>query len=165
MMKIILKVYKARRLGNFTTYFLDIPHNKITVRILKKIIFLQLGIKPTFQRLTYQSFNGIMIILTDDYPLFYFNINNYSVVYLENLENHGDQNAERGPISKKYMNKPRYFHEDQNKCHSSSNLTKFEVNSSDANSDSEKNNINLSDDEQYKKYKNKNNKADYNNLD
>ena len=165
MMKIILKVYKGRRLGNFTTYFLDIPHNKITVRILKKIIFLQLGIKPTFQRLTYQSFNGIMIILTDDYPLFYFNINNYSVVYLENLENHGDQNAERGPISKKYMNKPRYFHEDQNKCHSSSNLTKVEVNSSDANSDSEKNNINLSDDEQYKKYKNKNNKADYNNLD
>ena len=162
-MKLILKVYKSIRLGNFSTYYIDIPHNKITIRILKKIIFLQLGIKPTFQRLTYQTFNDIMIILTDDYPLFYFHINNYSVIYLENLENYGNnQNFKRDPISMKYMNKLG-FHEESNKCHSSSNLSKLQIDSQEDNN-LENNNRNLSDDEQYMKYNKKNNEDDDNDF-
>ena len=155
-MKIILKIYKANRIGNLSSFFINIPNNKITVNILKKIIFSQLNIKPSFQRLTYQIYNEIMIILPNDFPLYYFNINDYSIIFLENLENYKPKHIKRSPITMKYMNKLGYFH-DTKKFHSSENLAFIETKASSIYSDNEKNNnMNLSDNDLYYKNDNKN---------
>ena len=144
-MKIILKIYKQNRIGNSTSFFLDIPNNKITVNTLKKIIFFQFNIKPSFQRLTYQIYNEIIIILPNEFPLFYFHINEHSTIFLENLENYEQRSINRSPITMKYMNRLGYFSKDIKKCHSSLNLKSIEDKSDSAYSDSEEKNLNLSD--------------------
>ena len=155
-MKIILKIYKANRIGNLSSFFINIPNNKITVDILKKIIFSQLNIKPSFQRLTYQIYNEVIIILPNEFPLYYFNISDYSIIFLENLENYKPKYFEGGPITMKYMNKLGYFH-DSKKFHSSENLAFIEAKASSIYSDNEKNNNkNLSDNDLYYKKDNKN---------
>ena len=144
-MKIILKIYNSNRIGNLSTIPIDIPHNKITIKILKKIIYKRLNIKPSFQRLTYQMFNKIMIILPDEYLLSYFKINEYSIIYLENFENYQIIKAVtvRSPISMKYMHKLGYFSPSK-KCHSSKDLTIYEEKSPSTYSDSDRNLKNLS---------------------
>ena len=87
-MKIILKIYKLNRIGNLYTIPIDIPHDKISINLFKKIIYKRLGIRPSFQRLTYQIYNEIMIVLSNEFPLFYFHIKDFSTIYLENLENY-----------------------------------------------------------------------------
>ena len=88
---------------------IDIPNNKITVNILKRIIYYRYGIKPSFQRLTYQIYNEIMIVLSNEFPLFYFHIKDFSTIYLENLENYKHRDINRSNVSMKYMNKLGYF--------------------------------------------------------
>ena len=146
-MKIILKVYNHNRIGNQTSFFIDIPNNKITVNILKKIIYSQLNIKPSFQRLTYQIYNDIMIILPNEFPLYYFRINDCSIIFLENLEIYKKKNLNRSPITMKYMNKLGYF----KKFHSTSNLNSFEEKNVSTYSDSEEKKLNLSDKKPYLK--------------
>ena len=155
-MKIILKIYKHNRIGNSTSFFLDIPNNKITVNTLKKIIFFQFNIKPSFQRLTYQIYNEIIIILPNEFPLFYFHINEHSTIFLENLENYEQRSINRSPITMKYMNRLGYFSKDINKCHSSLNLKSIEDKSDSAYSDSEEKNLNLSDNDLLLKKNSKN---------
>ena len=150
-MKIILKIYKHNRIGNLTSIFLDIPNNKITVNTLKKIIFSKFNIKPSFQRLTYQIYNEIIIILPNEFPLFYFHINEYDTIFLENLENYKQNSINRSPITMKYMNRLGYFTKDSKKFHSSQNLASFEDKSDSAYSDSEKKDLNLSDNNFYLK--------------
>ena len=109
-MKIILQVYKPNKIGNINTQFLDIPHNKITVNYLKKIIQSQLGIQKPYQRLTYEIYNQKIIILPNEFPLYHFGIKNYSIIYLENmLYYYKHKNVNRSDISMKYMNKLRYY--------------------------------------------------------
>ena len=108
-MKIILKVYKQKRIGNLSSFFIDIPNNKITVNTLKKIIYHKLNIKPSFQRLTYKLYNEIIITLSNEFPLFYFHINDYSTIFLENSENYKQQYINRNPVTMKYMNKLGYL--------------------------------------------------------
>ena len=158
-MKIILKIYNSNRIGNLSTIPIDIPHNKITINIFKKIIYKRLNIKPSFQRLTYKLYNEIIIILPDEYLLSFFKINNYSTIYLENLENiHIKKFINiRCPISIKYMNKLGYFSPVSKKCHSFHHLTLFEGKSSSTYLDSDKNLKTLSDDERYNENSNKKN--------
>ena len=158
-MKIILKIYNSNRIGNLSTITIEIPHTKIAIHILKKIIYKRLNIKPSFQRLTYKLYNQIIIILPDEYLLSFFKINNYSTIYLENLENlHIKKVANiRSPISIKYMDKLGYFSPVCKKCHSSHNLTIYEAKSSSPYSDSDKNLKNLSDDGRTIAHNNKNN--------
>ncbi len=158
-MKIILKIYNSNRIGNLSTIPIEIPHTKIAINILKKIIYKRLNIKPSFQRLTYKLYNQIIIILPDEYLLSFFKINNYSTIYLENLENlHIKKFANiRNPISIKYMDKLGYFSPVSKKCHSSHNLTIYKAKSSSPYSDSDKNLKNLSDDGRTIAHNNKNN--------
>ena len=158
-MKIILKIYNSNRIGNLSTIPIEIPHTKITINILKKIIYKRLNIKPSFQRLTYKLYNQIIIILPDEYLLSFFKINNYSTIYLENLENlHIKKVANiRCPISIKYMDKLGYFSPVSKKCHSSHNLKIYKAKSSSPYSDSDKNLKNLSDDGRTIAHNNKNN--------
>ena len=159
-MKIILKIYKTKRLGNLTSFVIDIPSNKITVNTLKKIIYSQFKIKPSSQRLTYQIYNEIIIMLTNDFPLNYFHISDYSTIYLENLENYKTTKINRSPITMKYMNKLGYFSKDSKKCHSSEDLLNIDVKNSSHNSDPGKKYINLSDNELDYKKGSKNNDMD-----
>ena len=165
-MRIVLKIFQSHRIGNHSSYFIDIPNNKITVNILKRIIYYRYGIKPSFQRLTYQIYNEIMIVLSNEFPLFYFHIKDFSTIYLENLENYKHRDINRSNISMKYMNKLGYFSMDIKKCPSSDNLLEGEAKSS-TNSDSDKFSKNLSDNEVTLKNndKNKNNKENDEQLD
>ena len=148
-MKIILKIYKEHQMGNLYTELINIPNNKISVNSLKKIINDQLGFEPSYQRLTYQLYNTKIITLPNDFPLFYFNITDYSVIFLENFKNirYKNKKTSRSPISMKYMNRLGYHFQYSKKCQSVTNLISLESKSSSVNSNSNKNSIALSDDE------------------
>ena len=136
-------------MGNLYTILLDIPNNKITVNTLKKIIYHQLSIEPSYQRLTYQLYEKKIITLPNDFPLFYFHIKDYSVIFLENFKNYRYKykNPSRSPVSMKYMNKLGYHFQYSKKFQSLTNLIEIESKSSSFNSNSNKNNKALSDDE------------------
>ena len=148
-MKIILKIYKEHQMGNLYTEMINIPNNKISVNSLKKIINEQLGFEPSYQRLTYQLYNKKIITLPNDFPLFYFNIADYSVIFLENFKNirYKNKKTSRSPISMKYMNRLGYHLQYSKRCQSVTNLISLESKSSSVNSNSNKNSIALSDDE------------------
>ena len=150
-MKIILKIYKEHQLGNVYTELINIPNNKITVNSLKKIINEQLGFEPSFQRLTYQIYDKKIITLPNDFPLFYFNIRDYSVIFLEFFKDYKYKNKKisRSPISMKYMNKLGYHFQYNKKSQSVTNLISIDVKSSSVNfnSNSDSNSLALSDDE------------------
>ena len=135
-MIIILQVYKPNKIGNISTQFLDIPHNKITVNYLKKIIQSQLGIQKPYQRLTYEIYNQKIIILPNEFPLYHFGIKNYSIIYLENmLYYYKHKNVNRSDISMKYMNKLGYYYQNLKKCSSYENLKKLDIDSNNNNYD------------------------------
>ena len=147
-MKIILKIYKEHQLGNFYTELIEIPNNKISVNSLKKILNDQLGFEPSFQRLTYKLYEKKIITLPNDFPLFYFNISDHSTIFLEIFKNcrYKHKKTTRSPVSMKYMNKLGYHFQYTKKCQSVTNLVKIESKSS-VNSNSNSNNMPLSDDE------------------
>ena len=150
-MKIILKIYKEHQLGNFYTELIEIPNNKISVNSLKKIINDQLGFEPSFQRLTYKLYEKKIITLPNEFPLFYFNIRNSSIIFLEifQKERYKHKNISRSPITMKYMNRLGYnFQFSRKKSQSVTNLISIETKSSSihSNSNSNRNSIALSDD-------------------
>ena len=138
-------------MGNVYTEFINVPNNKISINSLKKIISDQLGFEPSYQRLTYQLYNKKIITLPNDFPLFYFNITDYSVIFLENFKNirYKNKKTSRSPISMKYMNRLGYHFQYPKKCQSVTNLISLETKTSFVNSNfnSNKNSIALSDDE------------------
>ena len=158
-MKIVLKIYKEHQIGNLYTEFINIPNNKISVNFLKRLINEQLGFEPAFQRLTYQLYNKKIITLPNDFPLFYFNISDYSTIFLENFKNYRYKNKKtsRSPVSMKYMNKLGYHFQYTKKCQSVTNLVEIESKNSVI-SNSNSNNLALSDDEIITS---KNNKENY----
>ena len=86
-MRIILRVYKEIRMGNLSTMIIDIPNNKITVRELKEKIYKKYKINPDKQKLTYRLCHKKLITLTDSFPLNYFYIKEYSMIFLEIISN------------------------------------------------------------------------------
>lgn len=148
-MKLVLRIYKEHQMGNLYTEILDIPNNKITVNTLKKIIHHQLKIEPSYQRLTYQLYEKKIITLPNDFPLFYFNIKDYSVIFLENFKNYRykHKNSSQSPVSMKYLNRLGFHFQYPKKCQSVTNLIDIGSNSSSFNSNSNRNSNALSDDE------------------
>ena len=137
-------------MGNLYSEIIDIPNNKITVNKLKKIINNQLGIEPSYQRLTYQLHDKKIITLSNDFPLFFFDIKNYSTIFVENFKNYRYQhkNTNRSPVTMKYMNRLGYhFQYNNKKFQSVTNLLTIESKSASVNSNSQINDKALSDDE------------------
>ena len=135
-------------MGNSYTEIIDIPNNKISVNTLKKIINDQLGIEPSYQHLTYQIDNKTIIALHNEFPLFFFDIRDYSTIFLENFKNYKykHKTTSRSPISMKYMNRLGYHFQYSKKFQSVKNLLTYETKSS-SNSDTQINDKPLSDDE------------------
>ena len=161
-MKLVLRIYKEHQMGNLYTEILDIPNNKITVNTLKKIIHHQLKIEPSYQRLTYQLYEKKIITLPNDFPLFYFNIKDYSVIFLENFKNYRykHKNSSQSPVSMKYLNRLGFHFQYPKKCQSVTNLIDIGSNSSSFNSNSNRNSNALSDDEVITTKKNNEDKKD-----
>ena len=115
-MKIILRVYNEMRLGNLSTMSIEIPNNKITVKELKNKIYYKYKIKPSEQRLTYRICHKKLITLTDIYPLNFFFIKEYSMIFIEIISNEEknekiDNVAHKkyNTIKIKYMNMLGYY--------------------------------------------------------
>ena len=116
-MKIILRIYKEVRIGNLSTMILDIPNNQMTVKELKERIFNKYKIKPSEQRLSFRICDKKLITLTDDFPLRFFYIKEYSMIFLEILSNDISQKPKSikrsekssNSIKFKYMNVLGYF--------------------------------------------------------
>ena len=115
-MKIILRVYKDLRMGNLSSMIIDIPHNRITVRELKEKISKKYKINPDEQKLTFRLCHKKLIILTDSFPLNYFFIKEYSMIFLEIISNLPQIKPEevkklerKNSARYKYMNMLGYF--------------------------------------------------------
>jgi hypothetical protein len=97
---------------------IDIPHNKITVRDLKEKIHKKYKIKPSEQKLTYRFCNKKLITLTDSFPLNYFFIKDYSMIFLEIISKESQPKPEeikqierKNSAMYKYMNMLGYFYQ------------------------------------------------------
>ena len=115
-MRIILRVYKEIRLGNLSTMTIDIPNNKITVRDFKEKIFKKYKIKTCEQKLTFRLCHKKLITLNDCFPLNYFFIKEYSMIFLEIISKEPQPKPEeikkiekRNSAMYKYMNMLGYF--------------------------------------------------------
>ena len=115
-MKIVLRIYKEIRIGNLSTMILDIPNNKITVKELKEQISNKYKIKPSEQRLTFRMCHKKLITLTDNFPLFFFYIKEYSMIFLEIISIDITRSSKlkksdirQNSIKMKYMNVLGYF--------------------------------------------------------
>ena len=114
-MKIVLRIYKETRIGNLSTMILDIPDNKITVKDLKEKIYHKYKIKPSEQRLTFRICHKKLITLTDNFPLSFFYIKEYSMIFLEIISNEikkakiNEKVNKKNSIAFKYMNVLGYF--------------------------------------------------------
>ena len=127
-MKIVLRIYKEIRIGNLSTMILDIPHNKITVKDLKEKIYHKYRIKPSEQRLTFRICHKKLITLTDNFPLYFFYIKEYSMIFLEVISNDASETSKiktaekkQNSIKIKYMNVLGYLQRNQNKYSSFKN--------------------------------------------
>ena len=85
-MKIYLKLFTDNNFGNCKTELLLITTNKIKVSDLKQIIFHKFGIGKSIQRLSTRLFNSQFIIMSDDFPLFFFKIREKSIIFVEILK-------------------------------------------------------------------------------
>ena len=101
-MKIILRLYNEMRLGNLSTMILDIPNNKISVKELKNKIYQKYKIKTNEQRLTYRICHKKLITLNDTYPLNFFYIKEYSMIFIEIIS---DNENSKKINENKYINK------------------------------------------------------------
>ena len=116
-MKIILRIYKEIRIGNLSTMILEIPNNQITVKDLKEKIFHKYKIKPYEQKLSFRLCHKKLITLTDDFPLSFFYIKDYSMIFLEIISNDISEKTKSikksdkktNSIKFKYMNILGYF--------------------------------------------------------
>lgn len=115
-MRIILRVYKEIRMDNLSTMIIDIPHNKITVRDLMEQIHKKYKINPNEQKLTFRFCHKKLITLSDSFPLSFFFIKEYSMIFLEIISNEPQPKPEeikkiekKNAATYKYMNKLGYF--------------------------------------------------------
>ena len=86
-MKIYLKIFKDCNIGNCKTELILLTTNKIKVSELKQIIFQKYGIEKSMQRLSTKLYNKQFIIMSEEFPLFFFKIREKSIILVEILEN------------------------------------------------------------------------------
>ena len=129
-MKIVLRIYKEIRIGNLSTMILDIPNNKLTVKDLKERIYHKYKIKPSEQRLTFRICHKKLITLTDNFPLNYFYIKEYSMLFLEIISNDMSEKSlikktdkKKDSIKFKYMNVLGYFLPDSKTLQRNQNIS------------------------------------------
>jgi hypothetical protein len=87
-MNIIIRVYQnhSNQFGNLSTDVVYIKSSTILVSELKQILYRKYHINPSNQRLTYKISNEFLVMLTNEYPLSFFHIQENSHVYLEIIE-------------------------------------------------------------------------------
>ena len=83
-MKINICLNKTFTFGNVSKETIMIPSNHIKVSQLKKILYDKYKIETSLQRLTTKIYNMI-IILTNDFPLYFFYIKTNSTIHLEEI--------------------------------------------------------------------------------
>ena len=130
-MKIILRLYNEIKFGNLSTMTLEIENNKITVNQLKNKIYQKYKIPQSQQRLTYRLCHKKLITLSDTYPLSFFYIKDYSMIFIEIISNKENKptktieskNKNDNSIKFKYMNMlgfclpdAKTFQKDYKKC-------------------------------------------------
>lgn len=132
-MKIILRLYNELKLGNLSTMTLEIPNNKITVNELKNKIHKKYKINPQEQRLTYRMCQKKLITLNDSYPLNFFFIKEYSMIFIEVIskdespkkdDKNNIRSIKTNSIKFKYMNKLGLFLPDEKTLKKSSKQLK-----------------------------------------
>ena len=118
---------------------LDVPNNKIHVKDLKEKIYHKYKIKPSDQRLTFRMCHKKLITLTDNYPLDFFYIKDYSMIFLEIISNETTEKEEKEKTKKgakkemknssikfKYMNVLGYFLPDSKTLQKQANYGAFQ---------------------------------------
>ena len=135
-MKIVLRIYKEIRIGNLSTMILDIPNNKIHVKDLKEKIYHKYKIKPSEQRLTFRMCHKKLITLTDNFPLHFFYIKDYSMIFLEIISNDSTEKekpkksakkeTKSNTIKFKYLNVLGYFLPDSKTLQKQGNYGAFQ---------------------------------------
>ena len=82
-MKIILNLYKDIDIGNNKIDSIIIATNTMTVSFLKNLISQQYGIDKSILTLTVKTNNFHFVIMTDNFPLSFYNIKNNSNIYIK----------------------------------------------------------------------------------
>ena len=86
-MKIILNFYKHINFGNNKYETLIITTNKIPVSFLKNIISQQYDLDKSSISLSVKMYNLFFVIMVDNFPIYFYNIKENSVIYVEIFEN------------------------------------------------------------------------------
>ena len=85
-MKIILNLYSDNNFGNCTVDTIIITTNKMPVSFLKGIISQKYNIDKSIIVLSTKINNSHFVILVDNFPLYFFNIKEYSRIFVQIME-------------------------------------------------------------------------------
>ena len=107
-MRIYLKLFKDKNIGNAKTDYLLLSTNKILVSDLKIIIFQKYGIEKSSQRLSIKLCQSHFTIMNDEFPLFFFRIKEKSIIYIDIIEK-SKKDKEIIKKIKQRENKSRYL--------------------------------------------------------
>jgi len=107
-MRIYLKLFKDKNIGNCKTDYLLLSSNKILVSDLKLIIFQKYGIEKSSQRLSIKLCQSHFTIMNDEFPLFFFRIKEKSIIYIDIIEK-SKKDKEIIKKIKQRENKSRYL--------------------------------------------------------
>ena len=107
-MRIYLKFFKDKNIGNGKNDYLLLSTNKILVSDLKLIIFQKYGIEKSSQRLSIKICQSHFTIMNDEFPLFFFRIKEKSIIYIDIIEK-SKKDKEIIKRIKQRENKSRYL--------------------------------------------------------
>ena len=85
-MKLILNLYKDISFGNCKVDSLILTTNKMPVSLLKKIISQKYDKDKSSIILSVKMHNLIFVIMVDNFPLYFYNIKENSMIYIEIIE-------------------------------------------------------------------------------
>ena len=81
-MKIILKIYKDISFGNIKIDSIIITTNRMPVSFLKTLISQKYNIDKSTITLSVKMHNLYLVIMVDNFPLYFYNIKDSSIIYL-----------------------------------------------------------------------------------
>ncbi len=86
-MKIFLNIYKDISFGNIKVDSIIITTNRMPVSFLKNLISQKYNIDKSTITLSMKMHNLYLVTMVDNYPLYFYNINTNSVIYVKIAEN------------------------------------------------------------------------------
>ena len=101
-MNIYIKYYQGQ-IGNSTSEKISIKSNSIKVKELKKTIQDRFNIPPSNQRLTVKITKDFLVLMTDEWPLSFFEVKENGKIYLEYLQEINKQEE----VVKKIISAPK----------------------------------------------------------